>query len=89
MEEFKTRKQTMTTKSTKKFKDGQIVEVPHTSISIVENIRQNADVQDEKLMSLLQSIRENGLQDPLVVTPNLVHIDGQRRLTALNLLSVS
>lgn len=73
--------------ATKKYKDGQIVEIPHNQISVVYNIRQNADVQDEKLLSLLQSIRESGLQDPIVVTPNLIHIDGQRRLTALNLLA--
>lgn len=68
----------------KTYKENQVVEIQHNQIVIQENIRNDWQVLDPKL---LESIRVNGVEDPIVVTPKLVLLDGHRRYTALNALA--
>ena len=87
-----TKKSSTVKAAPKATQSGAFFEIPLALIIIEGQIRSRIDQEGEAFLALLESIREKGVLEPIIVTPqggNYLLISGERRLRACQMLGLA
>jgi ParB family chromosome partitioning protein len=90
--EMATKKSSTVKAAPKAAQSGAFFDIPLALILVEGQIRSRIDQEGEAFLALLESIREKGVLEPIIVTPqgdNYLLISGERRLRACQMLGLA